>query len=262
MAGERDFDLVVLDVHMPGMNGFEVCRTLRESDRNRRTPIIFLTADGGEASEIRGLDAGGDEYLQKPTSVVTLERRIAAKLRGADRLNRLRESVRQWQEQASTDPLTGTRTRRLLDELDPRGSGVIMVDIDHFKRFNDAHGHGEGDECLRRVAGVLMSKSETVVRMGGEEFMVFVRGEDAFAVAAELRDGVRGGVRDPDGAAVTISVGAVRVDDDADLARAIRIADALLYQSKNERDRITCGLSSDGEPGARGDGAGRRRFRD
>ena len=238
-ADRVDFDVVILDVHMPGMSGVEVCRRLK----SRAIPVIFLTADDSEATELEGLDAGGGEYLVKPVSARVIERRVAGKMRDKERVDRLRAAVNGWKSMASTDELTKAKTRLHLRELPESVSdgGVVMVDVDHFKRFNDTFGHGEGDECLRSVASVLLAAGHTVVRMGGEEFMVFVREGHVGEISDSLIGAVAGQVQDPSGRAVTISVGAVEIDRRCDLADAIAAADGLLYESKRGgRNKSTC----------------------
>jgi len=231
-AGGTDFDVVVLDMHMPGMSGIEVCRRLKSRGA---IPVIFLTADDSEPSELGGLDAGGDEYLVKPVSAAVIERRIAGKIRDKARVDRLRAAVDGWKGMASTDELTKTKTRLHLRELPASVSdgGVVMVDVDHFKDFNDTFGHASGDDCLRSVSSILLAAGHTVVRMGGEEFMVFVREGCAEEVSRSLVEAVACRVQDPRGAAVTISAGAVGIDRRCDLADAIAAADGLLYKSKH-----------------------------
>jgi len=244
-ADEVDFDVVVLDMHMPGMSGIEVCRRLKGRGG---IPVIFLTADDSEPSELGGLDAGGDEYLVKPVSARVIERRIAGKIRDKARVDRLRAAVDGWKGAASTDELTKAKTRLHLRELPENVSdgGVVMVDVDHFKRFNDTFGHSKGDDCLRSVSSVLLSAGHTVVRMGGEEFMVFVREGCVEKISSSLVKAVASQVQDPTGVAVTISVGAVEIDHRCDLADAIAAADGLLYESKHDgRNKSTCRRLSD-----------------
>lgn len=189
-----------------------------------------------------------------------IERRIAAKYR--TRMNDLRAALEDWKSKASTDPLTGAKTRLYLKNIPDtiEGGGVIMVDVDHFKRFNDTFGHGMGDDCLRSVAAALLSLGHTVVRMGGEEFLLFVEDGDPGEVAASLVSLVRDTVRDPDRNPVTVSAGAVIADRACGLADAISAADRLLYESKSGgRDRYAFGrMSEKGGP----DSGKRRRFRD
>lgn len=260
----RDIDIIFMDVRMPGMSGIEACRILREGP-HADTPIIFLTADDSEASEIAGLDAGGNEYLGKPVSAVALERRADAYMRRKRLAADLRAATDSWRREALTDALTGALARRYAERMMREsvcGMWVIMCDIDHFKSYNDTFGHGAGDRCLQAVTATLRSTHHDVVRMGGEEFLILVKGADGGTVAERIREGVESGVSGPDGEPVTISVGAVHVDAETELKDAIRHADMLLYQSKHGgRNRVTTGDFSDGMPGIPND-SGRRDFRD
>lgn len=264
IAHAKDIDVIFLDIHMPGMTGIETCQSLRDGS-HADTPIIFLTADESESSELAGLDAGGNEYLRKPVSAVALEKRVAAYMRRRDRAANLQSAMDDWRRDALTDAMTGARSRRYADRImqeSARDIWVIMCDIDHFKSYNDTFGHEAGDRCLKAVAATLLSHGHDVVRMGGEEFLVLVKVGDGGDVAELIREGVESGVAKPDGEAVTISIGAVHVDSDVELADAIRHADMLLYRSKrNGRNTVTVGNVSDGVPDMPTSG-GRRAFRD
>ncbi len=264
VAARDDIDVIFMDVHMPDMTGIDACLALR-SGSHADTPIIFLTTDGSEESEVAGLDAGGNEYLSKPVSAIALVRRVDAYMRRNKRAANLIAATENWRREAMTDALTGARSRRFAERMmldNVNGKWVIMCDIDSFKSHNDSFGHEAGDGCLKAVVRVLMSGGREVVRMGGEEFLILVDGADGGAVAEAIRGGVESGVADPDGCPVTVSVGAVRVDSDAKLSSAIRHADMLLYQSKHGgRNRVTTGDFSEGMPGIPDD-AGRRGYRD
>lgn len=263
-AAGDDIDIIFLDVHMPGMSGIEACRILR-GGKHTETPIVFLTADDSEGSEVAGLDAGGDEYLSKPVSAVALERRVSAYMRRRDRATCLQSAMDGWRRDALTDAMTGARSRRYAERImreSACGMWAIMCDIDHFKSYNDTFGHEAGDGCLKAVAATLLSHGHDVVRMGGEEFLVLIRDGDGGDIAELIREGVESGVTKPNGEAVTISVGAVRVDSEAEVADAIRHADMLLYRSKRGgRNTVTVGSFSDGMPDIPNDD-GRRDFRD
>lgn len=153
---------------------------------------------------------------------------------------------------AHSDPLTGLRNRRALDALDtvPRNAAVLMIDVDHFKRVNDAFGHSVGDAVLRRVAEALTSsirRSDTAVRYGGEEFVAVVQLEDdvpATTAAADIAERVRDAVAELDlspmgiDERITISIGAAIIDGDETLHEHVRRADAALYVAKRDgRDR-------------------------
>ena len=262
--GVESIDVILLDVHMPGMSGIEACQALR-SGAHANTPIVFLTADDTEYSEVAGLEAGGNEYLCKPVSAVALEKRVAALVNNNRRMIKLQEAITGWRHEALTDTLTGAHSRKFADNImqsDASGLWAVMCDIDHFKLYNDSFGHRAGDACLTAVVTVLMSYGHDVIRMGGEEFLILIKKGNGKDIAEQIRKGVESRVIKPDSDPVTISVGAVFMDSGAELSEAIRHADMLLYQSKNNgRNIVTTGNFSDGMPSIPNDN-GRRDFRD
>lgn len=255
-VGKTDFDVIVLDVHMPRMSGIETCKKVKA--KHEEISVIFLADDG--SMELDGLESGGDEYLVKPVTAAVIECRIAKKIQDKAKVRNLRTALHKWKTRASVDALTGTRTRTHLQEIPDltMEGGVIMVDVDHFKIFNDTFGHQAGDDCLCNVAAVLLATGYTVIRMGGEEFLVIVHDKDPKEVAESLVETICHTVKNPEGESVTVSAGAVKTGGCCILNDAIGSADKLLYESKREgRNRSTYGGLSDSEP----DGT-RRRFRD
>jgi diguanylate cyclase (GGDEF)-like protein len=255
-------DIILLDLHMPGMTGIEVCQRLRVRQCN--TPIIFLTADDSEANEIKGLDVGGNEYLHKPVSAAALERRIMALINNKLKMEKLRNAVDNWRNEAYTDNLTGVYTRRFLQHMpaEIHDTCVMMIDIDHFKKFNDTFGHEEGDKCLQEVANTLISFGHDVIRMGGEEFLVLAK-KVGVEAAEQIRSLIEQTIKRPDQQSVTVSIGAVYMDQPGNLTDAIRHADMLLYQSKCKRNNVTFNLFSSDPPSIpHSDSTKRRDFRD
>lgn len=193
-------DIVLLDAIMPGMSGYEVCRIIKDDPKFFDLPILFVTGLTDVASETRGLEAGAVDFISKPPNPPIVRARVKSQLalkRRSDQLHRL----------ASLDRLTGLANRRAFDvalEQELRracrsGSALslIMADIDHFKCFNDRHGHLAGDDCLRMVAAVLTSLAkrpgEVAARYGGEEFAVILPAcdmESALHVAEMIREAV------------------------------------------------------------------------
>jgi PleD family two-component response regulator len=185
-------DLVLLDIIMPGLSGFDVARRIRQLEQNGDwTPIIFLTARASDEDMAHGVEVGGDDYLVKPVSEVVLR----AKVRAMQRIAQMRYSLivltrklddanRELTRLSSVDGLTGIANRRHFDDTllrewrrAARSKGrlaLLAADVDFFKRFNDGYGHQAGDECLKAVAGALASvlkrPSDLVARYGGEEF--------------------------------------------------------------------------------------------
>jgi diguanylate cyclase (GGDEF)-like protein len=180
IARERRPDLVLLNVRMPKPDGWDVCRMLKSDAATRNIPVIFLTAEDDPVLKIRGLDLGASDYITKPFDPAELLARVRSTLRTKELIDLLSEK-------AMIDGLTGLRNRAYLDErLDAEVAesaryskplACVMLDIDHFKRFNDQHGHAVGDQVLRQVAAVLRETAraqDVVCRYGGEEFCVLL----------------------------------------------------------------------------------------
>lgn len=253
-------DLILLDVVMPDMDGRDLCRRLKASDATRRTPIIFVTALEQTEDETEGFAAGAVDYIVKPINPAIVRARVRThiELKAArDLLERL----------AKVDALTGIPNRRRFDEVADeewrrcmRNSQVLtlaIADIDHFKAFNDKHGHGGGDACLRRVAEVLARLArrpgELVARYGGEEFAfvlpdVDLEGARQFVVRAlnaVLAVEVEGLALPGQ---VGLSVGSVTLIPSPlrSLENALRVADEGLYKAKQtgRRRGEVCDLES------------------
>lgn len=187
-------DVVLLDAEMPGMSGVEVCRMLRSCGEYDDIPVIFVTAHRDEEFELRCFEAGAVDFIHKPVSAPLLRARVRTHVR----LKLALDTIRRM---ALTDPLTGLTNRRAFDGLLARESkqaqrsstplGMLMVDVDFFKQYNDSYGHPAGDACLAGVAhalqDALMRPHDTVARYGGEEFAVLLpnAGIDGVRVVAE-----------------------------------------------------------------------------
>ncbi|MFC1747557.1 diguanylate cyclase [Pseudomonadota bacterium] len=252
-------DLIVLDIMMPKMDGYEVCRRLKENESTSDIPVIFVTAKDSAADEEKGLELGAVDYISKPFNLATVRARVkthlALKLK-TDLLNSL----------TSIDGLTGIANRRAFDAtLDKEWRralrareplSLLMVDVDFFKQYNDSYGHWDGDTCLRRIAGALSAEmrrpADLVARYGGEEFVVLLPGLDAKS-AAYMAEKIRVGVEflqiEHRSSSVlpyvTISVGCATLDAQcrtSDAAHAlINLADKNLYIAKSSgRNRTYC----------------------
>ena len=257
-ASDDPPDLVLLDIMMPEMDGFEVCRRLKEQAGTADIPVIFITARGDVEDEARGLNLGAVDYITKPFHLPLVLARVRTHLRlkmKTDSLERL----------SAVDALTGIGNRRRFDEVLAREwrRGVrlgvplaaVMMDVDQFKAYNDHLGHGAGDECLVRVARALAEEihrpSDGVFRYGGEEFVALL-GDTDEAGAAHMGERFRQAVEFlamPHPASsvapgVTISAGwAVAVPGEIGAAEElVAAADRGLYQAKREgRNRICRG---------------------
>lgn len=173
-------DLILLDVGLPEMDGFEVCRKLKAHPTTRNIPVVFLTGEAATDAKVRGLDLGAVDYVTKPFDQIELRARVRAALR----TKRLQDILEQ---QSFLDGLTGLWNRPYLDrrlesELNValrygRPLSLVMVDLDQFKEINDTHGHLFGDVVLQGVAEALRTyarSSDIVARYGGEEFAVLL----------------------------------------------------------------------------------------
>jgi diguanylate cyclase (GGDEF)-like protein len=175
--GREEIDLILLDIHMPIMGGFEVIERLKNDDKTKDIPIIVITVNHSTEDEIRALDLGAVDFITKPFNSVILQKRVRNQLR-------LKLKSDLLEKHASLDGLTNLLNRRMFDsDLESKWAegrrlgvnvGLIIFDIDHFKQFNDNYGHSAGDEVLVRVSRALMSalqrQSDRVYRYGGEEF--------------------------------------------------------------------------------------------
>jgi two-component system, cell cycle response regulator len=269
LCREQQPDVVLLDVEMPGMSGWDVLAAMKADPGLRDVPVVFLTGRSDTADMVDGLRLGAHDYLRKPCEPTELLARVQA----AARVKRLQDELRQRNEEldlvSRTDALTGLRNRRHVEEYltklvslarrNVEPIAVLIVDIDHFKSVNDGHGHDAGDAVLREVAGRMVDSvrlEDMVGRWGGEEFLV-VLPNTAAQGAAELAERLRQVVAGepcplPDGGAVpvTISLGcAASVIDDA--ATLVRSADAAMYEAKESgRNRVVVAASDELQRGA------------
>lgn len=255
-------DLVLLDVVMPGMDGLEVCRRLRADPATADLPVIFVTAQSDPADETAALDAGGVDFITKPVNPAVVRARVHTHLTLKAQSDFLRAL-------AFIDGLTGVANRRRLDEALSaewrrcRRAGtplaLLMIDIDHFKAYNDHYGHQAGDACLRQIADTLrqcVSRShDLVARYGGEEFVCLLPECDLTAACAKAET-VRTQITalalphatSPTAPHVTLSIGASAVLPQAggDPAELLAAADGALYRAKGEgRNRVTCAICAD-----------------
>ena len=249
-------DLILLDIQMPGMDGFEVCRALKADPLLCDIPVIFLTAMTEETDEAIGLGLGAVDYLNKPIKPALVKLRVRNHLElksQRDRLSRL----------TLIDGLTELANRRAFDErLEQEWRralrtevllALIMIDIDFFKGYNDAYGHLAGDDCLRYVAQTLAASlkraGDFVARYGGEEFIAILPGlnvKGMRAMAETMRESVAK-LRIPHRSStiapyVTISIGAVSLMPAAGaLSRSLVAAcDQQLYLAKSHgRNRVS-----------------------
>ncbi|MSP59766.1 MAG: diguanylate cyclase [Myxococcales bacterium] len=258
---EAQPSLVLLDLVMPDFDGYKVAAAIKAQPRF--VPVILLTGASDLESKRRGQAAGADDFLTKPVHQVELQIRIAAMIRIRALTEALDAANRRLAELADTDALTGIANRRRFDQLIAtefercqryqRPLSVLTLDIDHFKKVNDTHGHAIGDDVLKVVAGVVaksLRTSDHMARTGGEEFVVLAPESNpsgALALGERLRRRVEGlSVATPSGSLqVTISVGVVAWDGVGviDSPGLLKASDDALYQAKEKgRNRVVLAL--------------------
>jgi diguanylate cyclase (GGDEF)-like protein len=250
-------DLILLDVMMPDMDGYETCHRLLADPATRDIPIIFITAQNSPDDETRGLEAGALDFISKPVNPAVLRARVRTHLT----MKRMADQLRSM---ALVDDLTGIANRRCLFEtlenewrVCQRVSAPLalaMIDIDHFKRVNDSYGHQSGDVCLMAVASALKAclgrPHDLIARYGGEEFICLFPGTDlagAQSKAEELRQSVQVlGIPNEGASAapvVTVSIGVAVTIPTTEMTphQLVESADKQLYEAKRAgRNRICC----------------------
>ncbi|MBN1542186.1 diguanylate cyclase [candidate division KSB1 bacterium] len=260
-------DLVLLDVMMPKLDGFETCRILKSDQKTRYIPVIMVTALNEIEDKIKGIEAGADDFITKPFNKLELLARVKSLLRIKTLHDALQEKVRlleqakeRLRELAVTDGLTGLNNYRyfkeyLLQEVrraerHQSRVSLIMIDIDYFKNYNDTHGHLAGDEVLRHIARLMQDNIRNIdfaARYGGEEFAIVLSEtplEAARVVAEKLRILVEQQPfprqeMQPNGN-ITVSMGVASFPQDGkSVEKLIESADQRLYRAKAEgRNRV------------------------
>ncbi|OLQ81359.1 diguanylate cyclase response regulator [Photobacterium proteolyticum] len=282
---DHDFALILLDVQMPGMDGYEVAELMRGNKKNKHIPIIFVTAASKAPSHIfRGYESGAVDYLLKPLIPVMFQSKVGVfielyeqkealreKTQEFDRklveLEELQQQLEETNEQllllSTTDGLTGLFNRRRFDEVlneewkrgirSQQPLSFIILDIDHFKAYNDTYGHQAGDDCLREVARTLASvplrEMDKIARIGGEEFAIILPETDREGVmlaAERIRESIDE-LNIPHSSSLshqhlTISVGVSTVVPDLAFSsrKLLEAADDALYEAKRRGRNCCC----------------------
>jgi diguanylate cyclase (GGDEF)-like protein len=249
-------DLILLDVVMPDMDGYEVCRIIKEDPATRHIPVIFITGKNEEQDEAKGFQAGAVDYISKPFSPIIGLARVSTHIelkRRGDMLERL----------AGLDGLTGIANRRRFDEFlssewkrcqrHAAPISLILADIDFFKRYNDYYGHAKGDAALKQVAAVISQSTprpeDLAARYGGEEFVCVLPqtgSKGARTVAERIMKSLEHmAIAHADSKAasrVTLSIGVASLipAKGQPCNTLVELADAALYEAKRKgRNRIS-----------------------
>ncbi|CAH0290506.1 Phytochrome-like protein cph2 [Massilia sp. Bi118] len=248
IARSQHPDLILLDAVMPGMDGYAVCKALFAAPETSDIPVIFVTALKSPEDETRALGAGAADFISKPVNAAVVRARVRTQLT----VKRQRDALRAL---ILTDALTGVANRRAFDErleMEWRRCGraqlpvsLLMVDIDHFKLYNDHYGHPAGDATLVEVAGAMRRAAgrgqDLVARYGGEEFAILLPQLDeqgAVGVGRRLMHELEmldlPHAASPTSQRLTVSIGiSSMVPGEHSLpADLVQVADALLYQAK------------------------------
>lgn len=247
-CSENPPDVILLDVVMPEIDGYEVCKRLKCIEMTSEIPIIFITGKMDEADEIHGFELGAVDYISKPFNPIIVKARVNTHMK----LKRYRDYL---ESMSYIDGLTKIANRRKFNEYfdlmwsmslrESKILSIIMIDIDYFKLFNDRYGHQLGDECLisvaQQLANMVSRKTDFVGRYGGEEFVCILPNtplENAYMIAEKMRMGVMElNILHEDSKVmnrVTISLGVAACIPQKDWKQnsLIECADHALYHSK------------------------------
>jgi diguanylate cyclase (GGDEF)-like protein len=262
LIAEQTFDVVLLDIKMPGLTGFQVLQAIRRIHSVTDLPVVMVTASDDSASIVEALELGASDYVTKPLDFPVALARIRTQLMLRQMVLALEDANEKLERLSFLDGLTNIANRRRFDEFlqtewrrgvrNGQPLSAIVVDIDSFKAYNDTYGHEAGDETLRKVAGALSATpnrpADLVARYGGEEFVIVLPGTDA-AGARHLAERLRAGVErlaiphatSATAPRVTISLGVATTVPrrDASPQSLIEAADRALYEAKHGgRNRV------------------------
>ena len=241
-------DLILLDIMMPGMDGYEVCQQLKADPSTSAIPIIFVTAKTSVDDEAYGLDLGAVDYIPKPFHLPVVRARVKTHIN-------LKLKTDLLEELALIDGLTYIPNRRRFDQSlvtewerarrEGQWLALAMIDVDHFKAYNDNYGHGAGDDCLRQVANALKASlqrpADSVARYGGEEFVLLLPNTDrsgACATAERVREALFAKnlphAHSDSADRVTISLGVAEYETGDTVKSIVNKADRALYSAKRQ----------------------------
>ena len=266
---EEIVQVLITDREMPGMDGLELCRLVRSEESTEHLYIILVTGLGSAEQAREGMLAGADDYLVKPSQPLDVQLRLIAAERVSSLHRKIELANRELRAVARRDPLTNLGNRRSMTEdleimTDRRHRYgqhfcIALLDVDHFKSYNDTFGHPAGDEALKAVAKVLIATSragDTCYRYGGEEFLCIFPGQSAVSALIAIRRIMHGiddlAIPHPGsaGACLTVSVGIAEMAiEHVGADEAVQAADAALYQAKKHgRNRVELAPPSFAQP--------------
>ncbi|MDH3973241.1 MAG: diguanylate cyclase [Deltaproteobacteria bacterium] len=281
-------EIILLDVAMPDIDGIEACRYIKSFDLFYDIPVVMISAMEEEEVVALALEAGAVEFVHKPIrkleliarvrAILRLKREIDSRKLHEEKVMELAKKLAKQNELlkklSATDSLTGIANRRSFFEhvkeewkrsiRNKRSLSILMVDVDHFKHFNDTYGHHSGDDCLKLVSSTIHSllnrPGDLIARYGGEEFIIIL--PDTHLKGAEIiANAVRSKVEDlaiyhgdiPTGNCVTISIGIASIEPtkENEVSKIIKAADKALYRAKAEgRNRVVTAVEGDIDNGA------------
>ena len=254
LAREYKPDLILLDVLMPEMSGFEVITKLKESDATSRIPVIFITGLTGAEDEEKGFFLGAVDYIAKPFNKSIVKARVNTHIKIIDQMRTIEQI-------GLIDPLTKISNRRGFENRlsaewgkasrEQKSISIMMMDIDKFKFYNDTYGHQQGDMVLKAFAdiasGAIKRSSDFIARWGGEEFVILLPGTDiegSSEVAERVRNDVAEAViptEDGQNTRITVSIGVASIVPKLESSTSVFIkkADQALYKAKESgRNRV------------------------
>ncbi len=243
---DSEIKIILLDINLPDIDGYILCQRIKQLEHHKDTPVIFVTSNGDIESEERAFEIGAVDYIVKPLRPAILRARVATHLTIIEQKEKLKYL-------ALRDPLTGLFNRHHLYSIAGKTLNsahryhsplcAVMLDVDHFKRLNDTHGHDKGDKVLTGVAKCITENiraHDLAFRYGGEEFLLLFERcefEDAYGKTDELREKIAS--LTVDSVSVTISAGVSFYQDEDDLSLLINRADNALYKAKHlGRNRV------------------------
>lgn len=250
IANHEPLDLILLDIRMPGIDGYETCKRLKKQHNTKHIPVIFVTGLGEEEDETKGFALGAVDYITKPIRPKVLRVRVQAQLQQKIR----REQLAML---ADTDVLTGISNRRHFEVVVQKEWNralryhtplcLVMMDVDYFKQYNDCYGHITGDECLKNIANCaeksLRRAGDLAARWGGEEFVFLMSGmtaEQAIDLTTIIMQGIQGlqipHLGSPIAAHVTVSFGLASLNfkQHSSWQNLLKNADEALYLAKSQ----------------------------